>query len=157
MLPAFGDLKGLAMKAVYLTGGGITARSVPQLFVPQYNTGFLGYGLNLLTTALSSAVVGKLRGPAASEPWLLGGFAFTVARIIEDYAGLQILRFAQYTPPFQLAGDASYGMAGIYATVSYPLPSDSLRALPPAALPAAVAPNGLNAHAGMGFGDGSFN
>jgi hypothetical protein len=105
-------------------------------------------------------LIGKWRGAAASKPWLLGGVAFTLSRIIEDYAGLKILSFAQYSPPFQLAGDATYGMAGVYAGLNFPLPSNSLppgamAALPPG--PAAVANgNGVAASAGVGW-DGSFN
>lgn len=147
------------MDTLCLAGGGITARSLPQLLVAQYNTGWLGYGMNLLTTAVSAFLVGKWQGQAASRPWLLGGFAFTLSRIIDDYAGLKILSFAQYTPPFQLAGDATYGMRGVYASLSFPLPSNSLPALPgPAMLPAAtpVNNNGAPVQAGMGW-DNSFN
>ena len=156
----FPDLKGLAMDTAYLAGGGITARSLPQLIVPQYNTGWLGYGMNLLVTGLTAALIGKWKGPSASKPWLLGGFAFTLSRIIDDYAGLKILSFAQYTPPFQLAGDAVYGMAGVYASLNYPLPSNSL---PPGAMAALTAGpaeaangNGAPAKAGVGW-DSSFN
>lgn len=153
------DLKNLAVKTAYLAGGGITARSVPQLIVPQYNTGWLGYGMNLLTSAVTAALIGRWRGAAASEPWLLGGFAFTLSRMVDDYAGLKILSFAQYTPPFQLSGDATYGMAGVYAGLNFPLPSNSLPPGPgPAALPPAVAASNGNegARAGVGW-DGSFN
>lgn len=148
------------MDAMYLAGGGITARSLPQLVIPQYNTGWLGYGLNLLTTGLSAALIGKWRGAAASRPWLLGGFAFTLSRIIDDFAGLKILSFAQYTPPFELAGDATYGMRGVYAGLNFPLPSNSLppgsmAALPPGAVVAANG-NGVAANAGVGW-DSSFN
>ena len=156
--PAFADIKGLAIDTAYLAGGGITARSVPQLLVPQYNTGILGYGLNLLTGAITSALVGKWRGPAAARPWLLGSFAFTLARIVDDYAGLKILTFAQVNPggtPL-LAGDASYGLAGVYASMDFPLPSNSITALPPgvaSSIPAAVP---VSEKAGMGW-DSSFN
>jgi hypothetical protein len=140
------------MDTVYLAGGGVSARSLPQLVVPQYNTGWLGYGMNLLTAAATAMLVGKWK-PLASRPWLLGGVAFTLSRMIEDYAGLKILQFAQYTPPFQLAGDPVYGMRGVYAAVNYPLPSDSLRALPPGSAAMAVeAPS----RAGVGW-DSSFN
>ena len=150
------------MKTLSLAGGGIVSRSLPQLLVPQYNTGWLGYGMNLLTAAISAGLVAKIKwfGPAASKPWLLGGFAFTLSRIIDDYAGLKILSFAQYTPPFQLAGDATYGMSGVYASLNYPLPSNSL---PPGAMAAlqagpAVAANGNGAPARAGVGwDSSFN
>jgi hypothetical protein len=150
------DLKGLAMDTLYLAGGGITARSLPQLLVAQYNTGWMGYGMNLLTTAVTAFLVGKWQGQAASRPWLLGGFAFTLSRIIDDYAGLKILSFAQYTPPFQLAGDATYGMRGVYASLSFPLPSNSLAALPAPAVAVPVNNNGAPVQAGMGW-DNSFN
>ena len=154
--PAFSDVKGLALDAAYLAGGGVTSRSIPQLVAAQYNTGVLGYGLNLLTAAVSSALIGKWRGPAAARTWLLGGFAFTLSRIIDDYAGLNILQFAQYNPPasFQLAGDANYGMAGMYKTLEFQLPSQSL--LPAGVPPAAVLVNGDTAKAGMGW-DSSYN
>ena len=157
-IAAFADLKRLAFDAAYLAGGGVTARSVPQLLLAQYNTGFLGYGLNLLTGVVTSALIGKWRGPQAARPWLLGAFAFTLSRVIDDYAGLKILSFAQFTPGAtpMLAGDASYGMRGVYASMDFPLPSNSLTALPPgrsSAVPAAVP---VSEKAGMGW-DGSFN
>ena len=149
------------MKTLSLAGGGIVSRSLPQLLVPQYNTGWLGYGMNLLTAAISAGLVAKIKwfGPAASKPWLLGGFAFTLSRIIDDFAGLKILSFAQYTPPFQLAGDATYGMRGVYAGLNFPLPSNSLPMLPAGLPAAAIAENGngsVAASAGMGW-DRSFN
>lgn len=155
------DLTGLAKDAAYLAGGGIAARSLPQLLVPQYNTGWMGYGMNLLTAVVTAGLMAKVKmfGPNATKPWLLGGFAFTLSRMLDDFAGLKILSFAQYTPPFQLAGDATYGMRGIYANVDFPLPSDSQRALPaPAALPPGthVKADGTPAQAGMGW-DNSFN
>lgn len=155
----FGDVKSLVWDAGYLAAGGITTRSLPQLVVPNYNSSWLGYGLNLLTAGLTSALISRWRGAAAGRTWLLGGFAFTIARVIEDYSGKQILSFAQYTPPAQLSGDATYGMAGVYAGLNFPLPSNSLppsvmAALPPG--PAAAVPVAESAKAGMGW-DGSFN
>ena len=130
------NLKGMTIRVAYLAGGGIMARSLPQLLVPQYNTGFMGYGMNLLTTAVSAALVGRWKGAPASQDWMLGGFAFTLSRIIDDYAGFKLLTFAQYSPSFQLSGDPHYGMAGVYASASFPLPSSTRMALPPAAPPA---------------------
>ena len=155
--PAFSDVKGLALDAAYLAGGGVTSRSVPQLIAAQYNAGFLGYGLNLLTAAVSSALIGKWRGPAAARTWLLGGFAFTLSRILDDYAGLNILQFAQYNPPtsFQLAGDVNYGLAGVYRSLEFPLPSNSQVGLPEG-VPASIPANGDTAKAGMGW-DSSYN
>ena len=154
--PAFSDVKGLALDVAYLAGGGVATRSLPQLVAAQYNTGLLGYGLNILTAVATSELIGRWK-PAAKRPWLLGGVAFTLSRIIDDYAGLNILQFAQYNPPasFQLAGDAGYGMAGVYKTLDVALPSNSLL---PAGLPAAsaVPANGETAKAGMGW-DASFN
>ena len=152
------DFKGLAIATAYLAGGGVTARSLPQLLVPQYNTGFVGYGMNFLTTFITAGLIGKWRGSAAQMNWMLGGFAFTLSRIIDDYAGLNILQFAQFNPSGTalLSGDGSYGMAGIYADMAFPLPSNSLRALPPGASPTGPASVPVPEKAGMGW-DGSFN
>ena len=146
------------MDTAYLAGGGVTSRSLPQLLAPQYNTGNLGYGMNLLTAAASAALIGKWRGPGAGRVWLLGGFAFTLSRIVDDYAGLNILSFAQYSPPasLSLSGDVNYGMAGVYKELAYPLPSQSLLPAGLPAAPVAVPANGDTAKAGMGW-DASFN
>ena len=151
----FPDAKGLAFDALYLAGGGITARGIPQAILPQYNVGWVGYGLNLLTTAFSAGLIGRFRGAAASKPWLLGGFAFTMSRIIEDYMGIKLLQFAQWSPtaPFTLSGDTSFGMRGAYGPYNFPLPSTSY---PPRALPAVNESNAVPANAGMSW-DRSFN
>lgn len=152
--PVFPDVQALSMDALYMVGGGIVTRSLPQLVIPSYNVGWMGYLANLATTGITAAIIGRWRGAAASAPWLLGGVAFTLARVIDDYAGVKILSFAQYTPPFTLTGDASYGMRGIYGNYNFPLPSNSLG---PRALPAPmVAENGVQSMAGANWG-GSFN
>lgn len=160
-----GDLKSLALDFAYLAGGGITTRSVPQLLIPTYNTGFVGYGLNLLVAAVTSAMIGKWRGPSAGRAWLLGGVAFTLSRAIDDYTGAQLVSFAQFTPGGHpmLSGDAGYGvgMSGLYKTASFVLPTDSLPALPSAEQAAAVAvaptPTGMGWSTRWGGGRGGWN
>lgn len=154
----FGEIRGLATDAAYLAVGGITARSVPQLLTPAYNTGLVGYGLNMLTAFVTASLVRRWKSNAYG-PWLLGGFAFTLSRVIDDYAGLKLVSFAQYTPPFQLAGDPHYGMAGVFASASLPLPSTTTtRALPPPPPPAngGNGGNGASAMSGAKWA-GSYN
>ena len=136
----------------------MTTRTLPQLIVPQYNVGWMGYLMNLATAGITAGLIGKWRGPAAGRSWLLGGFAFSLSRIIDEFAGLKILQFAQFAPGsgFQLAGDATYGMRGVYAGLSFPLPSNSLAMLPAAVAAPVASANGETANAGMGW-DRSFN
>src|SRR5205807_5854421 len=59
---------------VWMGGGAIAngalARALPQMFLAQYNTGFLGYGLNVLAGAVGAWAISKLNRRAGQGAWI---------------------------------------------------------------------------------------
>lgn len=75
--------------------GGIGARAIPENvpFVTQYNTGILGYGLNLFTTFLLAKLGKWASGPKAEEGVWIGGILMTAGRVVTDRFGKTIVSF----------------------------------------------------------------
>jgi len=75
---------------IWMGGGalanGVACRAIPQMLAPQYNTGFAGYGLNLLAGGLGAWLLGKLNRRAGQGAWI-GVIVATGQRFIADKFG----------------------------------------------------------------------
>ena len=137
----FGDFSQMLVDFGGLVIGGVGSRSIPQMVAASVNTGWLGYGLNLLTAGALAWGLSKFNGTRRlAKPALFGGFAFTAARIVdEQILHVQLIQFAQFQPGAvpMLAGDVGYGvgLAGMFKKLDFALPTDSLA---PASMPAAA-------------------
>lgn len=145
------EFKSVLRALPYTIGGGILTRSLPETFLPNMNTGFVGYGLNLLTGYGLSMLAEKFGGAAAGEAVLLGAAMATVSRGIEDYFNVNLVKFANYQqlvqaghPPAAAAsaaaaapastgvsGDMKYrltksGLSGNFTEVGFTVPTSSL-------------------------------
>src|SRR5579885_1231317 len=89
-----GSFMGILTDFFALAGGGIGARSIPQILFTSLNTGFIGYGMNFATAFALSWLIGK-KYPQKARMVFLGGTAFTLSRIVDDYFGTQLIQFAQ--------------------------------------------------------------
>lgn len=136
---SLGNLKGLIYDSAYAIGGGVATRSLPQAVLPNQNSGFMGYGLNILTAVGGSILITKFtKNSRAGGMFLLGGIVMTVGRVIDDYFGAQLVSFAAINPggsPF-LTGDSTYDMklhrrlAGEYRDATFVVPSSEPYMLP---------------------------
>jgi hypothetical protein len=100
----------------WAVGGMAGARILPQMIAPTYNTGYLGYGLNIAATLGLSWLGGKFAGTRAAQGLLVGGFVGTAARILADWLG------ASNPIGGALSGDLDFDM-GFYIPNSFPLPT----------------------------------
>lgn len=115
--------------AGYAIAGGIVARSAPEMLLPSQNSGFMGYGLNLVTTIGAAMLAGKFFGPTAAKGVTIGGLVATGGRIVEEQFGKRLVEFA----PLGLGNDPGYNLGEI-GPASFPLPySGRVPALPAAA------------------------
>jgi len=65
---------------------GALSRAIPQMFFPAYNTGFLGYGLNVLAGALGAWALSRFNRRAGQGAWI--GMVVAVGqRIISEKFG----------------------------------------------------------------------
>jgi hypothetical protein len=147
----FGNLSALAVDAAWAIGGGVVTRSLPESVLPNQNQGWMGYGLNILTAAVGSALVTKFtKNARAGGMFLVGGIVMTVGRVVEDTFGYNVVQFAALNPMAtpMLSGDAAYSLAqrrrlsGTYQPAEFPLPTNSL--LPAASAAAPVVANALS-------------
>jgi hypothetical protein len=75
---------------VWMGGGaianGFLARTIPQMLLPTMNTGFMGYGLNILAGSLGAWAISKLNRRAGQGAWI--GMVVAVGqRIISERFG----------------------------------------------------------------------
>jgi hypothetical protein len=143
---------------VGVVGGGLGARLIPENvpFLSQYNNGFVGYGLNLLTTFLLAKVAKWGLGAKAEEGAYYGGILMTGSRFISDRFGKQIVTFGGVRlgndPAFNLRKMGYYTSAASNPLSPLPVPTPYANSGPvpplpvgtppgqPAALPAMSAP-----------------
>lgn len=153
----FGNLGGLAIDSAFAIGGGVTTRTLPQLVLPNQNSGVMGYGLNILAAVGGSAAITKFTKNARyGGMFLLGGIVMTFGRVVDDIFGTQLVSFAAINPGSSpvLSGDSTYDMrvyrrlSGSYQPSNFPLPTNPLLTAGPA--PAA-------ASAGMGWASRGYN
>lgn len=107
---------------LYMGGGalvnGILTRSVPQMLVPQYNTGMVGYALNVGTGALGAWAIGRFNRRAGQGAWI-GMIVAVGQRIIaEQFGG------GGAAATGGMSGDLDFDL-GYYASERFPFPQGS--------------------------------
>jgi hypothetical protein len=119
----FGITGGDALKtAAWAIAGGVATRALPQMFLPQYNTGIMGYGLNLLTAAGLAWAGDRFMGATAGKGILLGGLVMLGGRIISDYFGKDVVSFGGGL--LGAYGDPSFDL-GLYEPNQFVVPTVS--------------------------------
>lgn len=109
-------LNELVPLTAWAVGGMAGARILPQLLAPSYNSGWTGYGLNILTTIGLSWVGQKFAGTRAAQGLLVGGFVGTAARMLADWLGGSSMLGGA------LSGDLDFDL-GFYINNTFPLPT----------------------------------
>lgn len=140
------------------TGGAVVTLAVPG-FLPQFNTGWMGIGMNAVTAFLGGTLVGKMAGQKAGQDFLVGGVIATGLRIFNKFFGPTLLSdlgtgggnmgfYLQNSFPLPTAGTGPFLLNDGYSA-SVPMASVAAPAQAAAVLPAAAAP----AAAAGGAGD----
>jgi hypothetical protein len=99
----------------YALLGLVAARQLPQLVLGPRNTGWIGYGANLLTTLIAAMVGTKTLGAEAGKMIGVGGGVYTVNRVVQD----QMSPIGQV---LSLAGLGDYTALGDIQPGYFPLP-----------------------------------
>jgi len=119
----FGIPGGDVLKtAAWAIAGGVATRAIPQMFASQYNTGLLGYGLNLLTASSLAWLGDRFLGANAGRGILLGGLVMFGGRIISDYFGKDVVSFGGGL--LGAYGDPSFDL-GLYEPNQFVIPTVS--------------------------------
>jgi hypothetical protein len=108
--------------AAWAIAGGVATRALPQMFMSQYNTGLMGYGMNLLTAAGLAWVGDRFLGANASRGILIGGLVMLGGRIISDYFGKDVVTFGGGL--LGAYGDPSFDL-GLYEPNQFVVPTVS--------------------------------
>lgn len=122
----FGVDRSSITLAAWGVAGGIGAQALPAIVLPAQNTGFMGYGLNLISAIALKMAGDATMGKNAGDGMLMGGLIATGLRIVKDNFGASIpglgAYWQSYLPNFPAASNP-------YGQMANPMP--------PAALPAA--------------------
>lgn len=108
--------------AAWAIAGGVATRALPQMFLSQYNTGLMGYGMNLLTAAGLAWVGERFMGQNASRGILIGGLVMLGGRVISDYFGKDVVTFGGGL--LGAYGDPSFDL-GLYEPNQFVVPTVS--------------------------------
>ena len=147
--------------------GGFGARMIPENvpFIHKYNSGLMGYGLNLVTTFVLARLAKWAVGAKAEEGAWVGGLLMTGSRIVSDRFGKTVVTFGR----MRLGNDPAFNFARLGKYVQdnlpplpVPTPYPNSGALPPlpvgtslaptaAATTAKAAPTTIAAASAMGY------
>jgi hypothetical protein len=97
-------------------GGMAGTRIIPQMVLPQYNSGLGGYGLNLVAAVGLSWLGGKFAGTRAAQGLLVGGMVGLAARMLSDALG------SSTAGAWGLSGDLDFDL-GFYIPNSFAVPT----------------------------------
>lgn len=97
-------------------GGMAGTRIIPQMILPQYNSGLGGYGLNFVAAVGLSWIGGKFAGTRASQGLLVGGMVGLAARMLSDALG------SSTAGAWGLSGDLDFDL-GFYIPNSFAVPT----------------------------------
>lgn len=116
--PLLGSIQSSEILPLTLWGvGGMAgARILPQMLLPSYNNGFIGYGLNIAATLAMSWAAKFFGAPRASKGLLVGGFIGTAARAVSDFLGGSSMVGGA------LAGDLDFDL-GFYIPNTFAVPT----------------------------------
>ena len=99
----------------YALIGLVIARQLPQWALGARNTGWLGYGANLVTTILAAMLGQKMLGVEVGKDIALGGGLYTVNRIIQD-------QLSPVGKVLSISGLGDYNALGDIQSGYFPLP-----------------------------------
>lgn len=149
--PGFGLRTGLVTQAVWGIAGLVGTRMLPNL-VPQYNTGVMGYVLNIIAGIGLTMVGKKIAGSQASNAIAFGSAMGIVARILTDYSPL-----GKYIGMQGLRGDL-----GIFQPTTFFVPlgassnaDGNVMTMPGAVQALAASKKGVSGLAGSRYGAGA--
>src|SRR5208337_1061042 len=92
-------------------GGGLGARMIPENipFLSKYNSGWMGYGLNLLSTFALAKLAKYALGAKAEEGAYYGGILMTGSRFVSDRFGKTIVSFGNV----RMGNDPAFNFHGL--------------------------------------------
>ena len=121
----------LATIVVGLIAGGIGSSVIPNSVLPTYDTGAIGYLLDIATAIGGAMALDRFaKSPNLAQGWLFGGLTMTAGRIFDDYFNKQVVTFSLPT------GTSSY-----YRGDSFTLPRAAIlprQLMAPSAPPSAA-------------------
>jgi hypothetical protein len=141
----FGVSGGAISQILWTSAGFVAARAVPAMALPNQNSGWMGYALNLGTAFLLKMFVPGGTG----EDLFIGGVVATVSRVVSDQLGTQIKG---------LSGDPAFTLGAYWnsyfavPTVSDPYGRVAASPYPQPALPAVATMKGYGGAAGSRAG-----
>lgn len=107
---ALGSTGSWVVGGLGILGGVVVTRSLPQLVLGSNNTGPMGYAANAATAVLGGFLLNSIgAGRKFAVPFVGGGFAALIARIISDYT--------PYGKALALSGWGDYQFSNIVGTV----------------------------------------
>jgi hypothetical protein len=105
----FGVDKNSVMLAAWGVAGGVGAQALPAIILPAQNTGFMGYGLNIISAIALKMLGDGMLGKNAGDGMLTGGLIATGLRIVKDQFGASIpglgAYWQSYLPNFPAASN----------------------------------------------------
>lgn len=165
---------GTSKEVIELSGGalagGLGARLIPENvpMISTYNSGIVGYGLNLLAGYVTAKVAGYLFNSTVEKGALAGAVLMTGSRFVSDRFGKTIISFGAtrlgYDPAFNFRRFGKYVSAADQALPPLPVPTaypasgpvpplpvgTSLRSLPAAAAGKVISAPTVAAASSMG-------
>lgn len=107
---ALGSAGSWVVGGAGILGGVVVTRALPQLVLGSSNSGPMGYAANAATAVLGGFLLNSIgAGRKFAVPFVGGGFAALIARIISDYT--------PYGKALALSGWGDYQFSNIVGTV----------------------------------------
>lgn len=110
-----GQTTSILKSGFYALVGLVIARQLPQWALGARNTGWLGYGANLVSTILAAMVGSRMFGVEVGKDVALGGGLYTVNRIIQD-------QLSPVGKVLSISGLGDYNALGDIQPGYFPLP-----------------------------------
>jgi hypothetical protein len=113
--------------ALWAIAGGVGTRAIPQLFLKDSNTGFMGYIANGVTAGALGWIGDRWISPTAGKGIFLGGMVMLGGRIIADLFGKTLVSFGDVfgttgTSGLGAHGDPSFDL-GLYTPNEFVVPT----------------------------------
>jgi len=80
----FGSAKDIAVSAVAGLASAVATSQIPQMVLGTNNTGWTGYGANIVTAAVATFIAGKMAGPRAASAAMVGGAVIVLDRFLTE-------------------------------------------------------------------------
>lgn len=120
------EIVGMSLWAI---AGGVATRAIPQMLMPDQNSGFMGYAANAVTAGVLGYVGDRFIGGSAGKGILIGGLVMLGGRIISDLFGKSLVSFGDVfgttgTSGLGAHGDPSFDL-GLYTPNEFVVPTVS--------------------------------